>query len=63
MNLQLPLYPGEALSYDQEYSVELKAQDVDGLWLEPGLVPNPWSFHTMEYPIYKFLLPIISRFE
>jgi len=57
------LIPAEALSYDQEYSVDLKAQDLDGLWLEPSPVPNPWSFHTMDYPIYKFLLPIISRFQ
>jgi hypothetical protein len=38
------------LVYSQTYTVTVAAQDLEGLALVPGPVPNPWSFTTAAAP-------------
>jgi uncharacterized repeat protein (TIGR01451 family) len=57
----LVLTPETALLYDQTYGVEVNVQGVNGLWLAPGIVPNPWSFNTIARTIFELLLPLIYK--
>ena len=55
------LTPGTELLYNQAYNVEVNVQDVDGLWLAPGPVANPWSFLTTAPSRFELLLPILLK--
>jgi hypothetical protein len=48
-------------AYSQAYSVTVAALDLDGLPLEPGLAPNPWSFATEPRAWFQVYLPVVVR--
>ncbi len=50
------------LAYSQVYTVVATADDLDGMALVPGPVPNPWSFTTgARPPLFRIYLPVILR--
>jgi len=51
------------LAYSQTYTVTVAAQDLEGLGLVPGPVPNPWSFATAAAPppLQRIYLPLVFK--